>query len=157
MNLFSNQAISCTSDLAGNQPQIGCYFCRLWLPVRLFSSHPHFQHQMITQHVVKTVELESGNMGKFSLDRQKMFFKTPFKLCFTSLVRPKMFFIRKSRASFEQGSIINQGSSKTKIFRVQGVRSMNSCTWHWILKPLLWAWLVLTVSQQLSLTQFNLG
>jgi hypothetical protein len=35
------------------------------------------------------------------------------------------------------------------------VRIMNSSTWHWSLKPLFWAWLVLKASQQLSQTQFN--
>jgi hypothetical protein len=66
---------------------------------------------MITQQVGTTNDLESGNMPKFSLYHQRMLFIAPLKLHFTVKGRSGqsklLFFTRKGRASFEQGSMIS--------------------------------------------------
>jgi len=49
---------------------------------------------MITQPVAKTVELESGNMGKFSLDRQRTFFYLK------NSIESMFYFIGQGKANF---------------------------------------------------------
>jgi len=65
---------------------------------------------MITPQVAKTVELQSGNIGKFSLDRQMMFFF--FETMFYFIGQGKVNFCFSSERA---GQVLSKAASLIRV------------------------------------------